>query len=104
MLPQVTDLALSFGVIFEQSDGEDRLRATPASRMPVITGVDYNLIMGITLLSIIGIATASLFVDLLYPLLDLRALPVGQAKRRFLDGCHPRSVSPVPRSASAQSS
>jgi len=37
-----------------------------------IISADYNLIMGITLLSIIGIATASLLVDLTYPLLDPR--------------------------------
>jgi peptide/nickel transport system permease protein len=37
-----------------------------------INAGDYNLIMGITLLSIVGIATASLLVDLSYPFLDPR--------------------------------
>ncbi|MCX7846354.1 MAG: ABC transporter permease subunit, partial [Dictyoglomaceae bacterium] len=33
---------------------------------------DYNLIMGITAISIIGIATFILIIDLLYPLFDPR--------------------------------
>ena len=37
-----------------------------------INSADFNVIMGITLLSIVGIATASLLVDLSYPLLDPR--------------------------------
>jgi peptide/nickel transport system permease protein len=37
----------------------------------IVTG-DYNLIMGITTLSIIGISTFILIIDLLYPLFDPR--------------------------------
>ena len=37
-----------------------------------VISADYNLIMGVTLLSIIGIATASLIIDLIYPLFDPR--------------------------------
>jgi len=37
-----------------------------------INNGDYNAIMGITLLSIVGIATASLLIDLIYPLIDPR--------------------------------
>ena len=33
---------------------------------------DYNLIMGITIFSIVGITTAILIVDLTYPLFDPR--------------------------------
>ncbi len=33
---------------------------------------DYSLMMGVTLYSIIGVATAVLIIDLLYPLLDPR--------------------------------
>ena len=33
---------------------------------------DFNLILGITIFSIVGIATAALLVDLSYPLLDPR--------------------------------
>jgi peptide/nickel transport system permease protein len=37
-----------------------------------INAADFNVIMGITLLSILGIATASLLIDLSYPFLDPR--------------------------------
>jgi len=37
-----------------------------------VTRGDYNLVMGITVLSILTIATAVLLLDLLYPLLDPR--------------------------------
>ncbi len=37
-----------------------------------VTRGDYNLIMGITVLSILTISTAVLILDLLYPLLDPR--------------------------------
>jgi len=37
-----------------------------------VVNADYNLIMGITVFSIIGITTAILIVDLTYPLLDPR--------------------------------
>ena len=37
-----------------------------------INAGDYNVIMGVTLLSVVGIATASLLVDLSYPLFDPR--------------------------------
>jgi len=33
---------------------------------------DYSLIMGITLLSIVGVASAVFLLDLLYPLFDPR--------------------------------
>ncbi|MCB0070423.1 MAG: ABC transporter permease [Caldilineaceae bacterium] len=75
MLPQVTDLALSLGAIFEGALITEIVFSYPgigSTLYNAILAADYNLIMGITLLSIIGIATASLFVDLLYPLLDPR--------------------------------
>jgi peptide/nickel transport system permease protein len=37
-----------------------------------IIRADYNLIMGITIFSIVGITTAILIVDLTYPLFDPR--------------------------------
>ena len=37
-----------------------------------IVNGDYNLIMGITIFSIVGITTAILIVDLTYPLFDPR--------------------------------
>jgi peptide/nickel transport system permease protein len=75
MLPQVTDLGLSLGAIFEGALITEVVFGYPGlgyTLFVAITSADYNLIMGITLLSIVGIATASLLVDLIYPLLDPR--------------------------------
>jgi peptide/nickel transport system permease protein len=75
MLPQVTDLGLSLGAIFEGALITEVVFNYPGLGSVLYNGIissDYNLIMGITLLSIVGIATASLLVDLSYPLLDPR--------------------------------
>jgi peptide/nickel transport system permease protein len=75
MLPQVTDLALSLGAIFEGALITEVVFGYPGigyTLVNAINSADYNVIMGITLLSIVGIATASLLVDLVYPLLDPR--------------------------------
>jgi peptide/nickel transport system permease protein len=75
MLPQVTDLALSLGAIFEGALITEVVFGYPGigyTLFNAINSADYNIIMGITLLSIVGIATASLLVDLVYPLLDPR--------------------------------
>lgn len=75
MLPQVTDLALSLGTIFGGALITEIVFGYPGVGFVLfnaINSADYNIIMGITLLSIVGIATASLLVDLVYPLLDPR--------------------------------
>ena len=75
MLPQVTDLALSLGAIFEGALITEVVFGYPGLGyllLNAINSADYNLIMGITLLSIVGIATASLLIDLSYPLIDPR--------------------------------
>ncbi|MCB0061028.1 MAG: ABC transporter permease, partial [Caldilineaceae bacterium] len=75
MLPQVTDLGLSLGAIFEGALITEVVFGYPGIGSVLynaIISADYNLIMGITLLSIVGIATASLLVDLTYPFLDPR--------------------------------
>jgi peptide/nickel transport system permease protein len=75
MLPQVTDLGLSLGAIFEGAIITEFVFNYPGIGNTLYNAIfsgDYNLIMGITLLSIVGIATASLLVDLSYPLLDPR--------------------------------
>ena len=75
MLPQVTDLALSLGAIFEGALITEVVFGYPGLGYVLFNAIntaDYNLLMGITLLSIVGIATASLLVDLTYPLLDPR--------------------------------
>jgi peptide/nickel transport system permease protein len=75
MLPQVTDLGLSLGAIFEGALVTEVVYGYPGVGSVLYNGIisaDYNVIMGITLLSIVGIATASLLVDLSYPLFDPR--------------------------------
>jgi peptide/nickel transport system permease protein len=75
MLPQVTDLALSLGTIFSGALITEVVFGYPGVGYLLLNAInagDYNLIMGITLLSIVGIATASLLVDLSYPFLDPR--------------------------------
>jgi peptide/nickel transport system permease protein len=75
MLPQVTDLGLSLGAIFEGALITEVVFGYPGLGyllLNAINSADYNLIMGITLLSIVGIATASLLIDLTYPLIDPR--------------------------------
>ena len=75
MLPQVTDLGLSLGLVFSGALITEVVFGYPGLGTTLYTAIisaDYNVIMGITLLSIFGIATASLIVDLLYPFLDPR--------------------------------
>jgi peptide/nickel transport system permease protein len=75
LLPQITGLALSFGQIFSGALITEIVFGYPGLGMllyrAIING-DYNLIMGITIFSIISITTAILVVDLTYPLLDPR--------------------------------
>jgi peptide/nickel transport system permease protein len=75
MLPQITGLALSLGQIFSGALITEIVFSYPGLGTllynAIITG-DYNLIMGITALSIVAITTAILIIDLLYPLFDPR--------------------------------
>lgn len=75
LLPQITGLALSLGQIFSGALITEIVFGYPGLGMllyrAIING-DYNLIMGITLFSIVGITTAILIVDLTYPLFDPR--------------------------------
>jgi peptide/nickel transport system permease protein len=75
MLPQITGLALSLGQIFSGALITELVFSYPGLGTllynAIITG-DYNLIMGITALSIVAITTAILVIDLLYPLFDPR--------------------------------
>ena len=75
VLPQVTSLALSLGTIFTGAVLVEVIFSYPGLGYTIyraIVSADYNLIMGITILSIIGIATISLIIDLTYPLFDPR--------------------------------
>lgn len=75
MLPQITGLALSLGQIFSGALITEIVFTYPGLGSLLFSAInngDYNLIMGITLYSIIGITTAILIVDLTYPLFDPR--------------------------------
>jgi peptide/nickel transport system permease protein len=75
MLPQITGLALVLGQIFSGALITEIVFSYPGLGTllynAIITG-DYNLIMGITALSIVAITTGILIIDLLYPLFDPR--------------------------------
>ena len=75
MLPQITSLALALGQIFSGALITEIVFSYPGLGgllfNAIITG-DYNLIMGITALSIVAITTTILILDLLYPLVDPR--------------------------------
>ena len=75
MLPQITNLALSLGQILSGALITEVVFSYPGIGhllfSAILTG-DYNLIMGIIALSIVGITTLVLLVDLIYPLFDPR--------------------------------
>lgn len=75
MLPQVTQLTLALGQVFSGVLIVEMVFSYPGIGLLLYRGVtrgDYNLVMGITVLSIFTIATSVLLLDLLYPLLDPR--------------------------------
>jgi peptide/nickel transport system permease protein len=75
LLPQITGLALSLGQVFSGALITEIVFSYPGMGgllFNAIVNGDYNLIMGITVFSIVGIATAILILDLLYPLFDPR--------------------------------
>lgn len=75
LLPQITGLALSLGQIFSGALLTEIVFSYPGIGgllYNAIVGGDYNLIMGITIFSIVGITTAILIIDLTYPLFDPR--------------------------------
>jgi peptide/nickel transport system permease protein len=75
LLPQITGLALGLGQIFSGALITEIVFSYPGLGMLLYNAIvrgDYNLIMGITLYSIVGITTAILILDLTYPLFDPR--------------------------------
>jgi peptide/nickel transport system permease protein len=75
MLPQVTALALSIGVIFNGALLTEIIFSYPGiglvMRQAANSG-DYNVLYGAITISIIAVATSALVIDLAYPLLDPR--------------------------------
>lgn len=75
LLPQVTALALSLGMIFNGALLTEMIFSYPGIGLIMRTaanGGDYNVLYGAITISIIAVATAGLVIDLLYPLLDPR--------------------------------
>jgi peptide/nickel transport system permease protein len=75
MLPQVTYLALQLGLMFNGSIITEIVFSYPGVGTLIYTSIlqgDYNLLMGTVTMSIVAVATATLAVDLIYPLLDPR--------------------------------
>jgi peptide/nickel transport system permease protein len=75
ILPQVTVLALSIGGVFGGSLITEILFSYPGMGSLIykaILGSDYNLMVGAISLSIVAVATATLVLDILYPLIDPR--------------------------------
>lgn len=75
ILPQITGLTLSLGGIFGGALITEMVFGYPGLGFLLyraIVNVDYNLLMGITTISIVAITTSILVVDLVYPLFDPR--------------------------------
>jgi peptide/nickel transport system permease protein len=75
MLPQITGLALQLGLIFNGALIMEVVFGYPGMGTLTLQAVmanDYTLIMGITIFSIIGVATSVLLLDFIYPLFDPR--------------------------------
>jgi len=75
MLPQITGLALSLGNVFSGAVATEYIFSYPGLGFLLMIGLmraDYNLILGISAYSIMGIAFAAFLLDLIYPIIDPR--------------------------------
>ena len=75
LLPQLTGLAMSLGAVFSGALIMEIVFGFPGLGMLTMAAVlrnDYSMIMGIAIYSIIGVAVAVFFMDLIYPLFDPR--------------------------------
>lgn len=75
ILPQVTALALSLGTIFSGALITEILFSYPGMGLLMRRAIgdgDYNLLYGTVSVTIVAVATATLVIDLIYPLFDPR--------------------------------
>jgi peptide/nickel transport system permease protein len=75
MLPQVTGLALNLGHVFSGAVIVEFIFGYPGMGQLLIAGIyagDYSLVLGVTTIAIISVATAMFLIDILYPLIDPR--------------------------------
>ncbi|OGQ55431.1 MAG: ABC transporter permease, partial [Deltaproteobacteria bacterium RIFCSPLOWO2_02_FULL_53_8] len=75
LVPQVTGLAMTLGTIFSGAIITEQIFGYPGVGSLLVGAVyagDYGLVLGVTTISIVGVAAAVLLIDLIYPLLDPR--------------------------------
>ncbi|MCS6759915.1 MAG: ABC transporter permease, partial [Candidatus Devosia euplotis] len=75
MLPQVTGLPLSLGNVFGGAVIVEFIFNYLGIGKLMIAGIyagDYSLMLGVTIFSVIAVATAVFLIDILYPLIDPR--------------------------------
>jgi peptide/nickel transport system permease protein len=75
MLPQVTGLALTLGHVFGGAVIVEFVFNYPGMGKLLVAGIyagDYSLVLGVTTIAIIAVATAVFLIDILYPLIDPR--------------------------------
>jgi peptide/nickel transport system permease protein len=75
LVPQVTGLAMSLGAIFNGAVITEKVFGFPGVGTLLVDAVyagDYGLVLGVATISIVGVSTAVLIIDLIYPLLDPR--------------------------------
>ncbi|MEM1515587.1 MAG: ABC transporter permease [Candidatus Bathyarchaeia archaeon] len=75
VLPQITGLALSIGNIFSGAVATEYIFSYPGLGyliMLALMRADYNLLLGISAYSIVGVAFAAFILDLVYPFIDPR--------------------------------
>ncbi len=75
LAPQLTGLTLSLGAIFNGAIITEFVFGYPGVGTLLVRAVgtgDYSLVLGITSISIMAVATAVFVIDLMYPLIDPR--------------------------------
>ncbi len=75
LAPQVTGLAISLGHIFSGALIIERVFGYPGIGSLLVDAVhaaDYSLVLGVSTVSILGVAIAVLVIDVIYPLIDPR--------------------------------
>ncbi len=75
LAPQLTGLTLSLGAIFNGAIITEFVFGYPGVGTLLVRAVgtgDYSLVLGVTSVSIIAVATGVFFIDVLYPLIDPR--------------------------------
>jgi peptide/nickel transport system permease protein len=85
LAPQLTGLALSLGAIFNGAIITEQVFGYPGIGTLLVEAVrkgDYSLVLGVTTVSIIAVASAVFIIDLLAPLIDPRTRADDTAEAR----------------------